>query len=218
MRIIRHSSVSASPVETAMSGMLSSVSPAATVLGSESDLSGCALAWHAVHVDVQLSARHLPTWMTSGTFVPDRHVGQREGPVDGRRRAHDAPLLKSAPHEQASAPVGTPVGSGCSGARRDVDRDVVERVLSGGVVDLARDRGRAPARTVRSLRGRARVIAERPESRLCCRSRSRRRSCRPRRTEPDQSLPAFERSIRTCSTRCPARRKSRARQGSCSFA
>ena len=40
--------MSAAPVETAMSGMLSSVSPDATVPGSASDLSGCALSVHAV--------------------------------------------------------------------------------------------------------------------------------------------------------------------------
>ena len=40
IRSIKHSSVSALPVETAISGMLSFVSPAVMVPGSESDLSG----------------------------------------------------------------------------------------------------------------------------------------------------------------------------------
>src|SRR5579859_4466491 len=60
MRRIRHSSESAEPVETAMSGMLSSVSPGATVDGSVSDLSGSAFAWHAV-TGTCSERRHLPT-------------------------------------------------------------------------------------------------------------------------------------------------------------
>src|SRR5580700_7273920 len=43
MRVIRHSSVSALPVETAMSGMLVMVSPDATAFGSPSDLSAWGL-------------------------------------------------------------------------------------------------------------------------------------------------------------------------------
>ncbi len=58
MRNIKHSSVSAPPVETAMSGMLSS--GLVTVPGSFSDLSGCALDWHADTLIVS-ERRHLPT-------------------------------------------------------------------------------------------------------------------------------------------------------------
>ena len=47
MRSIRHSSVSAYPVETAMSGMLSLVSLAATVLGKVRG-AACALSPQAV--------------------------------------------------------------------------------------------------------------------------------------------------------------------------
>ena len=59
MRSIRHSSVSAPPVETAMSGMLSFVSPAGIVPGKESDLSACALAVHAF-TSMFTWRRHLP--------------------------------------------------------------------------------------------------------------------------------------------------------------
>ena len=114
MRSIRHSSVSASPVETAMSGMLSFVSPAATVPGSVSDLSGCALAVHCVTL-IETWRRHLPTWRTSGTFAPTGTLVSVNVPSTAVGRVHDGAALEERAAEQASAPVGTPFGSGVSG-------------------------------------------------------------------------------------------------------
>ena len=59
-----------------MSGMLSFVSPAPTVLGKVSDLSGCAFAPHIATLTVNC-LRHLPTWMTRGTAAPTGTLVER---------------------------------------------------------------------------------------------------------------------------------------------
>ena len=153
MRVIRHSSVSAPPVETAMSGMLSFVSPAAH--GAWATRATCppaALSWQAV-TSILNCLRHLPTWMTSGTFEPTGAFVERERPVHRRRRARrPRRSWKSAAQLHASAPVGTPLGKGAARAAhgRHVDGDVVERVVARRVVDLARD-GRRPAAGARDV-------------------------------------------------------------------
>src|ERR1700722_1351072 len=113
MRSIRHSSVSALPVETAMSGMLSFVSPAGTV--GKKLMLGCALAVHAFTVMVYWR-RHLPTWMTSGTLLPTGTLLRVKLPSTAVAALTTAPLLNSAPHAHESPPVGTPLGSGSRGA------------------------------------------------------------------------------------------------------
>ena len=108
--------MSALPVDTAMSGMLSVAAVAVvTVPGSASDLSACGLSLHAVTL-MFTCLRHLPICRTSGTLDPTGTLGSEKLPS---RTPVDvlviAPLLKSAAHEQASAPVGTPFGSASSG-------------------------------------------------------------------------------------------------------
>ncbi len=114
IRSMRHSSVSAPPVETAMSGMLSSVSPLGTVPRNASDLSGCGLSWHEATL-ILYWRRHLPIWMTSGTSLPTGTFVSLNAPVTSVVVFVSAPLWKSAPQEQASAPVGTPRGRATSG-------------------------------------------------------------------------------------------------------
>src|ERR1700722_15042172 len=114
IRSIRHSSVSADPVETAMSGMLSFVSPAVTVPGKVSDLSGCAFAAHWATLTVTWR-RHFPIWRPSGTLAPTGTLFSVKLPSMPVVVFVREPLWKSAPHEQASFPVGTPLGSGVSG-------------------------------------------------------------------------------------------------------
>src|SRR5579862_7948401 len=110
MRVIRHSSVSAPPVETAMSGMLSYGPAPAIVPGSRKDLSGWGFGSQGF-VLIGIARRHLPTCRTSvtsptGTF---RNVNVPSTLVAVAVRA---PALKRAGHEHASAPVGTPLGKG----------------------------------------------------------------------------------------------------------
>ena len=78
-----------------MSGMLSLVSPAATVDGSVSDLSGCALGWHAVTLMCS-SRRHFPTCKTSGTLLPTGTLPSLKLPSTPVATLTTAPLLKSA--------------------------------------------------------------------------------------------------------------------------
>ena len=106
--------MSAWPVDTAMSGMLSLVSPAATVPGSVSDPSACALSWQAV-TSMVTRRRHLPTWRTSGTCAPAGAFLSVKVPSTAVVEPESEPLAYSAEQLQAAAPVGTPLGSGCSG-------------------------------------------------------------------------------------------------------
>ena len=76
MRVSRHSSVSDPPVEMAMSGM----SPSVWFFGKLNDLFGCWLSWHIVTVGIVICLRHLPTWMTSGMFVPSGAFGMVKWP------------------------------------------------------------------------------------------------------------------------------------------
>src|ERR1019366_6302395 len=116
MRLIRHSSVSALPVETAMSGMLSFAPAPFSVPGKDSDLSVCGASAHDVFdVSTVMARRHLPTWRTSGTAVPTGALSSLNVPSTLVVVATHAPLLKSAPQLHASAPVGTPFGSACNG-------------------------------------------------------------------------------------------------------
>src|SRR5579859_5493844 len=111
MRLMRHSRLSANPVETAMSGMLSLVSPALTVPGSVSDLSGNGLSLHAVTFTDGNTRRHLPTWSTRGTVSPTGAFFSVNVPSTRVAVATTAPPPKSAEHEHAALPVGTPLGS-----------------------------------------------------------------------------------------------------------
>ena len=82
--------------------------------------------------------RHLPVWMTSGMFVARRDVLQREAPLRVGQRHRD----------RLAGDVGVALVAGR--ARRDrrrrrvgnVDQDVVERVVAGGIVDDAGQRRR----------------------------------------------------------------------------
>jgi hypothetical protein len=78
IRVMRHSSVSECPVETAMSGRVSVV-PAATVGLRAKDLSGCGLSWHAFTLTFT-AWRHLPTCRTSGTLAPTGTLGSVKCP------------------------------------------------------------------------------------------------------------------------------------------
>ena len=70
MRISRHSSESAAPVEMAISGR----SPSLPFFGSRSMWSGMGLSWHCLMGKVNC-LRHLPDWITSGTLVPSGAFG-----------------------------------------------------------------------------------------------------------------------------------------------
>ena len=114
MRCIRHSSVSADPVDTAISGMLSFGPAPASVPGSESLPLGMATLPQEVVV-TWISLRHLPTWMTRGTLPTGTLVSLKE-PSTPVTVLTTAPLWKSAPQLQAAEPVGTPCGNGCRAA------------------------------------------------------------------------------------------------------
>ena len=84
-----------------------------TLPDSLSDLSGCALSWHAVTL-ILVDVRHLPTCSTIGTAEPVGALGSVKLPSTSVVALVMAPLLNSAEQLHASLPVGTPFGSGCS--------------------------------------------------------------------------------------------------------
>src|SRR5580704_15843639 len=104
MRRSRHSSESAPPVDTAMSGM----SPSVPFFGRL--IVPAEVALHAVVFTVSC-LRHLPTWMTSGMFVPTGAFVMVNFPLVSVVVYTIGLPWKSALHEQAAAPVGTPDGS-----------------------------------------------------------------------------------------------------------